>query len=469
MRRVACIAPPEIRLEIAGAKCANLPVRLVAEEAVRGALVRVAEAALAFGPATSFCTERDVVWVEIGGCAPLHGGERALASALRERVRSLGYACRLAIAGGPRIAAAVARFSSSRTIDGIEIVPEGQGAAALRELPTAALELGDDLNTWLSALGLRTCGALQGLPRSSLAARLGACAPDVFDLLSGEDRAPLDVWRPPDVPEERIELEWGASSIEALTFVSKTLCDRLAVRLEGRGCAAASLKLTVGLDRALCDRKVETTSTFDIVLPASIARAADLLAVVRARLERETLAAPVLVVALRATALTRVSDRPSLSLFVPEPRADKVLPRLVAELTAELGCASVGTLALVDTWIPDGRTRLVSFGASSPRVKHALTVSALEPSRLVPAVRVSRASLAHVELLERIEAVEWWRPGVGGRDAASRMARCDVVAAWLVAEKASGGEGHPPKRGGVLAWLYLREGGKDARLCGFID
>src|SRR5260221_2832360 len=95
----------------ARAKCAGLRVRVVAESAVRAALERVAEAALAFGPAVAFDVAENVVWVEIGGCAHLHGGERELARALDACVRALGHVCRVAVADGPRIASAVARLA----------------------------------------------------------------------------------------------------------------------------------------------------------------------------------------------------------------------------------------------------------------------------------------------------------------------------------------------------------------------
>jgi enoyl-CoA hydratase/carnithine racemase len=141
MRRVACIALPEIRVELAQAregsgplavviarrggavkterevlgntrldvvsraaraagirtgqtvaaaraKHAGLRVRVVAEDAVEGALARVAEVAMAFGPAAAFDVTEDVVWVEIGGCAHLHGDGRS--PALPEPGRVLG-------------------------------------------------------------------------------------------------------------------------------------------------------------------------------------------------------------------------------------------------------------------------------------------------------------------------------------------------------------------------------------------
>src|SRR5579884_496974 len=126
----------------ARARCAELRVRVVAEAAVRVALERAAETALAFGPAAAFDVAQDVVWVETGGCAHLHGGERELARALAARVRALGHACRIALADGPRVAAAVARFAPPGA-GGPLVVPAGGGAAAVAGLPLAALALED--------------------------------------------------------------------------------------------------------------------------------------------------------------------------------------------------------------------------------------------------------------------------------------------------------------------------------------
>jgi protein ImuB len=437
MRRVACIALPEIRVEIVRER-----------NSVRAALERVAEAALAFGPAAAFDVAQDVVWVEIGGCAHLHGSERELAQALDARVRALGHACRVAVADGPRIAAAVARFA----LDGTTplVVPEEKGAAAMRFLPVAALGLEDDVTAWLTDLGLRTCGDLQKLPRRALGTRLGARAHDVMQLLGGEDRSPLDVWRPPEVPEERVELEWGAGSVEALAFVTKTLCDRLAVRLNGRAMAAARLELVLGLDRALCEGS-SPTSVLDVSLPMPIARAEDLLAVVRARLERHSLAAPVLTAMLRAIELARVSGRP-LNLLAPEPKADVALPRLVSELAADLGDASIGTLGLVDTWAPDERTRLVPFGQPAAVPRHALLTSTIEPSRLVRPRRVPRESLADAELLARMESTEWWRQGILRRRESVR----DLFMLWVAEQQG-------------LAWVELVSPDDEAWLRGWMD
>jgi protein ImuB len=452
--RAAGIRPGQT-VAAARARHAELRVRVVEADAVREALARVAEVALAFGPAVAFDVAEDVVWVDVTGCAHLHGGELALARGLEAQVRALGHACRVAVADGPRIASAVARFAArpSRNADvgpdvGPLVVPPGKGAAAMRGLPIAALALDPDVTRWLVDLGLPRCGDLQKLPRRSLGTRLGARTHDVMRLLDGEDRAPLDAWRPPPVPEERIELEWGAHSVEALAFVVKTLCDRLAARLQGRAVAAARLELEIALDRALCDG-ASHVSRLCVTLPSPLVRAADLLAVLRARLERHTLAAPALAVTLRAPELAGASPR-TLSLLEPEPKADRALPRLVAELSAELGAARIGVLALVDTWAPGERTRLVAPLAESappPSSRRLLVTSALEPSRLVEPSRRPLESLAQVRLLARIEVVEWWRRGT---------ARRDIAAAWTGSE-----------HGGALAWVELHD--DDAIVQGWVD
>src|ERR1700722_4284018 len=63
----------------ARAKCAELLVRVVTEEAVRGVLHSVADAALFFGRTASIDGARDVVCVDVTGCGHLFGGEDGLA------------------------------------------------------------------------------------------------------------------------------------------------------------------------------------------------------------------------------------------------------------------------------------------------------------------------------------------------------------------------------------------------------
>jgi protein ImuB len=165
-----------------------------------------------------------------------------------------------------------------------------------------------------------------------------------------------------------------------------------------------------------------------------------MLSLVRTRIESWTLIAPVLAVTLRATELVRKDGRP-LDLFEPMAKAERTLPRLVAELSAELGLENVGVLALADTWLPEARTVLRPFGPSARAATLTplapLTSLAPEPSRIL----ASPAPLGDVRLtrlLSRVEACEWWRTGVRARDSFAAWSESDKRLAWVEVDLASG-------------------------------
>jgi protein ImuB len=425
---------PGQTIAAARAKAAELSVRVVREDTVRGELARLAESALAFGATTSFDAARDVLWVDVTGCAHLFGGERALARALTLRVHEMGHACRVAIADGPRVAAAVARFAERPAI-----VPQGASRTALAALPIQALDLDGDTTGWLASVGMRTAGDLQRLPRVSLGTRLGPRAVEVMQLLDGEDRAPLTPYLPPPVPEERAELEYGVEAGEAIVFVVKALCDRLAPRLEGRGVAAARIELALSFDRALLDPGKPAVDRLAVSFPVPIARGGEMLRVLRARLDGYVVPAPVLAVTLRAVELASAPARP-LHLFTPEAKAERALPGLVAELVAELGNERVGVLELCDSWVPEARVRLVpaTIERAPAAVSSAGWASSGEPSRLL-AAPMSVGALESPLLLARFEAVEWWRRGVRALDyVAAWDARVQGVA-WVEVDRATRG------------------------------
>ncbi|MDB4998031.1 MAG: polymerase IV-like protein ImuB, partial [Myxococcaceae bacterium] len=416
----------------ARARAANLAVRVVRPEAVQGVLARLAEVSLAFGATVSFsfsnagssakdakdgkgkdagasASHGDVVWVDVTGCAHLHAprerdrtaaatandGEAILAARLASVFGGLGHSCAVAIADGPRVAAILARAAASARAsasaraaasirDGarprpsdhrfedddppLVVVPSGKNAIALAPLPVSALPIGADDARWLAKLGVRTIGELRALPRSALASRLGVRAPVIIGLAEGDDRAPLTSYVPPEIPEEETTLEYGVEGSEALTFVAKTLSDRLATRLAGRAVAASRIELDLVLDVALLrDQRDSGQSPVDrvdriqriaIELPAPLSSASDLLAALRPKIERAVLRAPVLAAKLRAASLVH-KPQAALSLFESQPKAERALPRLVAELAADLGVEAVGKLALGDACLPEERSRFV--------------------------------------------------------------------------------------------------------------
>jgi len=404
-------------------------------------LARAAEVGLAFGPTVAF--ESETIWVDVTGCGHLRGGEAALGGELAAAVRALGHTCRVAIADGPRVAAAVARHARTapgRTPRDVLVVPEGKSRAAMGRLPLDALPVAGDTRRFLAALGMKSLGDVQKLPRASLGARLGANAEAAMALLDGDDRAPLTPYRPPEIPEERAELEHGVSAHEALLFVTKTLCDRLGPRLLGRAMGAARLVLAFKLDRALVEAGGQAPrASTELALPAPLQRAPDLFAALRPRVEALSLVAPALAVTLSATELVPMESR-TRDLFVPEARADLALPRLVAELCADVGADRVGVLELADAWTPDARGPLAPYPSRpAPALPEGrLLTGAPEPLRLLRTPRPLARALPSVELVLRLEAVAWWRRGVSRLDYGTAWMEDDGARAWVEVDGVTG-------------------------------
>lgn len=455
----------------ARARAGDLAVRVVRPDAVRVVLARLAEVALAFGATVSFApatdevgSSGDVVWVDVTGCAHLHAsgpstdpveGETILATRLANAFASLGHACAVAVADGPRVAAILARAAAAsldpRGLDpgpAVLVVPPGQNAASLAPLPLGVLPLpGEDVR-WLAKLGVRTITELRALPRRALASRLGARAAVVLALADGDDRAPLTPYVPPETPEEEASLEYGIEGTDALAFVAKALSDRLAARLAGRAVAASRLELVLSLDHAMLADGASRTDTLVAELPAPLSAAADLLAALRPKIERHALRAPVLGVKLRAPSLVH-KPAAALSLFEPQPKAERALPRLVAELAADLGPEAVGRLALGDAWSPEDRSRFVRLDAGAraarpgkEKKRRHLVSSVPEPTRvLAEPVPIPREAITIVRHLTRLEAVEWWRrlPGEGPKKGVDYVyAWTEDGAAWVEIDRATG-------------------------------
>jgi protein ImuB len=187
------------------------------------------------------------------------------------------------------------------------------------------------------------------------------------------------------------------------------------------------------------EANLPAAATLILTFPSPLATASELLAVARARVESWVIAAPVLAVTLRATELARKDGR-ALDLFVPEAKADRALPRLVAELAADLGGERVGRLALGNTWVAEERTRLVPFGAAwvAPAWDR-FSSSAPEPSRVVSApIALAPCDLEPVRLLARVEAVEWWHRGAWARDYVAAWDARAKGMAWVVVDPARG-------------------------------
>lgn len=105
----------------------------------------------------------DGLTLDITGCTPL-AEEAALVEDLETRLTAHGLHLRVALAGTPEAAQALARFQT---------MPATDERAAVRRLPVAALALDAETELALRRAGLNTIADLAGRPVAPLAARFG--------------------------------------------------------------------------------------------------------------------------------------------------------------------------------------------------------------------------------------------------------------------------------------------------------
>ena len=210
--------------------------------------------------------------------------------------------------------------------------------------------------------------------------------------------------------------------------------------------SASRIEHRLDLDKGILSEleKNAPHAALALSLAAPIYRAQEFLNVLRARIESYEITAPVVAVTLRCTELVRREGK-ALDLFVPEARAERILPRLSAELSAEIGEARVGILALCNSWVPGERTALVPYAKSlKPKELHvSLLSSAPEPVRFLAQPVPYEGKL--VRLFARAEAVEWWKRGVEARTWAEGWARfvapdgvVNESPAWVEIDRFSG-------------------------------
>lgn len=119
--------------------------------------------------------------LDVTGCAHLLGDEPGLMRAAKHRASVFGLTARLAIAGTPQAARALARFGDGGVHD------PGEEGRAVRALPIAAMEIASADQLALRRAGLKRIGDLDDRPRAPLAARFGADFPSRLDRILGRE------------------------------------------------------------------------------------------------------------------------------------------------------------------------------------------------------------------------------------------------------------------------------------------
>ncbi len=260
----ACVRATRLGLRpgmaVAQAQAMQPGLRVVREtpEQDQAALNKVAAWCLRYTPLTR-AVPPDGVWLDLTGCAHLHGGESALLSDLAARLSRAGLHNRIALADTPGAAHALAHYGAQP----LTIAPPGDQQALLA-LPVAALRIGDEAAALLRRLGLRRIGDLAALPRAPLARRLGTAVTLRLDQALGRVDEPITPQASPAEIAHRLCFVEPLLTADALAAGIRMLAAALCPLLEARGLGARRL--------ALCFERVDNSRQVQLVSLAGASR-----------------------------------------------------------------------------------------------------------------------------------------------------------------------------------------------------
>jgi protein ImuB len=291
--------------------------------------------------------------LEVGGSLGLFGPWPSFESRLREDLVALGFRHRIALAPTAAAAAVLAGHQ-----DGLAVTNDDVMQRALSQVPVARARLPGGAAAALERMAVRTLGQVLGLPRASLGQRFGAGLLLHLDQLLGQAVETPVLYRPPDVFDARIELNYDVESSQALLFPLRRLTADLATYLAGRDGGVARFVLRLGHeDRA------DTEVPVGLLAPER--QAAMLFELARGRLERVAVPAPVRTLRLLARELPPFVPA-ARELFEARPQQSVDWPGLRERLRARLGNDAVHGLAPVADHRPEHSYRRTFGVAEAP-------------------------------------------------------------------------------------------------------
>ncbi len=287
--------------------------------------------------------EPGVFWLNGAGLQNLYASPRQWAYAIHQDLRARGFTANLAL-GFTRFGA----YAVAKSKEGITIfrdpAEERSGAHAV---PLNRLNIEPEFRDILFQLGIKTVGALLSLPPGGLRERFGKAAHRLYRMAAGDLWTPLE----PQAVEERAQQKYILDDAEddttRLLFLIKQLLHPLLTTLAKRHQALVALQLSLLIDHNgwLKEPLRPATPTLD---------AAQILDLIRLRLESLKLAAGVVEIELSAEACA--ATREQLRLFTEKPTRDlDAANRALARLRAEFGDESVVYAKLTDGHLPEAR------------------------------------------------------------------------------------------------------------------
>ncbi len=415
------------RVEVDTFPASAVLARSLQEEAATRAILL--ECAGAFSPRVEEHRE-DTAFacgIDIAGTRSLFGPPEMLARRLVERVRAMGMRACVTVSGN--LLAAVCMAKGLPPGATVKVIPQGEEAAALAELPFTVLGLSLEQTDTLAAWGLRTLGMLAALPEKDLVARMGQEGRRLWQLARGARTHLFQPAEPPLALAEHMELDSPVELLDSLLFVAAAMLDRLIVRAHARLVALAAVTIALALDGGGTHAR-----TVRPALPTNDKRL--WIKLLHLDLEAHPPHAAVLAVALDAE--PGATSKVQLGLFSPQlPEASR-LDVTLARIRAVVGEENVGRAALLDTHAPEA-FRIEAFrvaeGAAEttastelrtaarqlrPAERVTVTLEAQKPAQFYFRGQSYRVDRAYGPWLV---SGDWWQPALWGDEQWDIVAR----------------------------------------------
>jgi protein ImuB len=403
---------------------------------------RLALALARFTPA--IVRQRDGVLLEVSTSLRLFGGARALWRAVRELAQASGVRS-LRLAAAPTAAAASVLARAEPRSPALQRVPISQRLDALPlAAALAAWGIDERQRALLYGIGCRTLGDVRVLPRTGAQRRGMGPLLEAIARAHGEAPDPQPWVVLPPRFEMGLELMHRADDAAMLVFAAQRLVQPLAGWLAQQWLAAA--KLTLVLRHETSVRHAVPDTELVLAFGGPTRDAAQILLLLRERLQRTALPASVYALVLRLDQAVGHAGRASALWREPGGSAGGEDARaLFDRLAARLGAEQVRRPVLEADHRPERAMRLVPLQHDTPRASTATAPALPRPAWLLPEpVRLAEAPGSGQPLFqgaplvlqgrpERIEA-GWFDGALVSRDYQVAHAR-DRRALWVYRER----------------------------------
>jgi protein ImuB len=373
----------------------------------------VAMALLQYTPLVAQAEEATLL-MDVGASLRLFGGIRALCRRVLANMRALGFTVSLSCAPTARGAWLLARHGGARVLRMKSL------ERRLDRLPSALLPPARPFSAWFEGIGCFSLGDMRRLPRPGLQRRCGRALLDMLDAAYGMTPELFEWLEAPTTFRAHLELFDRVENADALLFGAH----RLLLQLTGWLCVhqLAVERITLQLEHER-GRVARPPTLIEIVLAEPTWRDEHLVRLLKERLGKTTLEAPVIGLCLEALQVQPMAP-PTDSLF-PEPGgSEEDQLRMLELLVARLGPENVLQAApqadyrpeLANIWVPvQQKIRAAAMQAQMPPD----VLSLPRPSWLLakPVALLMRnhrpfygSPLKIVSAPERIEAGWWSQP-----------------------------------------------------------